>query len=251
MALRFGNVYGPRSSHKSSVVARFLQRAVQGRPLEVYGDGGQTRDFIYIDDLTAAIRLAAEAKDLGGEVFQIATNQETTVNELVQTIRRTLQEHGVPVPAVEHQTARVGDAAHNFSDISKATRLLGWSPQVDLPEGLRRTLVWYQSQQEAARAPPEPFMKATTPAVLNSVASSAHATASPAGPSANAVAWSAQLRRRLASNVAWSMIAELLGRGSVLIGNLFIAHALQVAVFGVLTSARRWPPASGAPWISA
>ena len=71
VALRFSNVYGPRSSHKNSVVARCIRRALEGRSLEIFGDGLQTRDYVYIDDLVAAIRVAASADGLGGEVYQV------------------------------------------------------------------------------------------------------------------------------------------------------------------------------------
>ena len=75
VALRFGNVYGPYSDRKSSVVAAFIKRALAGEPLEIYGDGSQSRDFIHVDDLVRAIGKAASVPDIGGEVFHIATAQ--------------------------------------------------------------------------------------------------------------------------------------------------------------------------------
>src|ERR687894_751298 len=86
VALRFGNVYGPLSGHKNSVVARFIKRATSGEVLEIYGDGTQTRDFIFVGDLISAVRLAASVEGVGGEVFQIATSAETTVQELKDTL---------------------------------------------------------------------------------------------------------------------------------------------------------------------
>lgn len=74
MALRFGNVYGPGSGHKNSAVARFIRRASNGEALEIYGDGTQTRDFIYIEDLIRGVVLAATTRGVGGETFQIATS---------------------------------------------------------------------------------------------------------------------------------------------------------------------------------
>src|ERR687898_1246426 len=73
VTLRFGNVYGPLSGHKNSVVARFIKRAVEGEVLEIYGDGSQTRDYIYIGDLIRAIKLSVTTEGVGGETFQIAT----------------------------------------------------------------------------------------------------------------------------------------------------------------------------------
>jgi len=85
-ALRFGNVYGPLSKHKNSVVAKFFKQALAGKTLEIYGDGSQTRDFIYIEDLVNAIMCATRA-DTAGEVFQIATHKETTVNEVATAVK--------------------------------------------------------------------------------------------------------------------------------------------------------------------
>lgn len=140
VALRFGNVYGPRSSHKGSAVAKFIRNACQGEPLEVYGDGHQTRDFIYVDDLIEAVMLAASCPGVGGEVFQIATSRETTVAELVELLQTTLAEAGLPTPTVTFSHPRQGDVLRNFSDTSKAERLLGWRAEIALAEGLRRTV---------------------------------------------------------------------------------------------------------------
>lgn len=146
VALRFGNVYGPRSRHKSSVVAKFIRRAMEDKPLEIYGDGQQTRDFIHTDDLTNAIKLAATQPDVGGEVFQIATNSETTINELADLIVETLDEElGLDDIDVRHTDPRTGDVRRNYSDTSKAERLLGWSAKVSLEEGLTRTVRSFES----------------------------------------------------------------------------------------------------------
>ncbi len=143
VALRFGNVYGPRSSHKASVVARFIRRALAGETLEIYGDGGQTRDFIFVEDLTRAIRLAGEREGIGGEVFQIATSAETTVNELVEKLVPVLEGFGVRGIRVDHGPKRLGDVMRNFSDTSKAKTVLGWQAEVSLPEGLAKTARWF------------------------------------------------------------------------------------------------------------
>jgi UDP-glucose 4-epimerase len=95
VALRFGNVYGPLSGHKNSVVARFIKRALEGEVLEIYGDGTQTRDFIYVDDLIRAVRLSATVEGVGGEVFQIATSAETTVQELTDRLLPVLAAAGI------------------------------------------------------------------------------------------------------------------------------------------------------------
>jgi UDP-glucose 4-epimerase len=140
VCLRFGNVYGPRSGHKSSVVAKFILRAMAGEPLEVYGDGLQTRDFIYVDDLVAAVRLGATAKDIDGETFQIATHSETSIRELLEHLGKAFDAEGIPMPPVVFTEERKGDVRRNYSDTSKAERRLGWKAAVGLPEGLKTTI---------------------------------------------------------------------------------------------------------------
>jgi UDP-glucose 4-epimerase len=142
VALRFGNVYGPGSEHKESVVAKFIRRAFAGQPLQIYGDGAQTRDFIYIDDLIRAIERAIVVEGIGGEVFQIATAQETTVGDLAEVISAALATEGLSRPAIEHLDHRVGDVARNFADTRKALARLGWAAEISLQEGLRRTVRW-------------------------------------------------------------------------------------------------------------
>jgi UDP-glucose 4-epimerase len=146
VALRFGNVYGPGSGHKSSVVAKFIRRAMQGQPLEIYGDGSQTRDFIYVDDLIKAVLLAATRDNVGGEIFQIATNTETTVGDIAMRLQALLKRNGINNFVVTHAEARLGDVKRNFSDISKAENILGWKPDYSLDDGLRKTIDWFMQQ---------------------------------------------------------------------------------------------------------
>jgi len=143
VSLRFGNVYGPRSKHKSSVVAKFIKKAFAGETLEIYGDGGQTRDFIYIKDLINAITLSVQ-NDIGGEIFQIATYKETTVNELTEQLIKSLQLYypNLDVKVIYGQS-RLGDVRRNYSDITKAKTILGFTPQYDLSTGLKETIEWF------------------------------------------------------------------------------------------------------------
>ena len=143
VALRFGNVYGPLSGHKNSVVARFIKRASQGEVLEIYGDGTQTRDYIFIDDLIRAIKLAATTDGVGGETFQIATNAETTVREIADRLIPALAAAGIKDVEVRNTEARRGEVRRNFADTSKVKRMLGWQAETDLDEGLRRTVEWF------------------------------------------------------------------------------------------------------------
>src|SRR5262249_29826699 len=135
--------YGPLSSHKASVVAKFIREALAGEPWEIYGDGRQTRDFIHVEDVVAAIVRASSAAAVGGEGFQIASNAETTVRQLAEKLGAGLRAQGVAPPAIRHAERRVGDVTRNFSDTSKARTRLGWTPAVSLDDGLTRTVAWF------------------------------------------------------------------------------------------------------------
>lgn len=140
VALRFGNVYGPGSGRKNSIVAKFIRQTLGGETLEIYGDGNQTRDFIYVDDLINAVMLAATAQKVGGEIFQIATNSETTVNELLTCMNSVFQLRGLVLPKTIFMEPRMGDVKRNFSDTSKAKTILGWAARTELREGLDSTI---------------------------------------------------------------------------------------------------------------
>ena len=142
ISLRFGNVYGPGSVHKSSVVAKFIKSALRGETVEVYGDGAQTRDFIYIDDLIDAILKSSFTEGVGGEIFQIATAKETTINELIVIIKKVLFENGIELN-INHTQERLGDVKRNFSDTSKAKRLLDWESKTSLEHGIKKTLEFF------------------------------------------------------------------------------------------------------------
>lgn len=140
VCLRFGNVYGPLSKRKSSVVAKFIRRALAGEVLEVYGDGKQTRDFIFVKDLVDAIFAAATRESVGGETFQIATQSETNLRELLEHMIAMFEEFELEKPEVRFTDPLVGDVLRNFSDTSKAKAMLGWQATTGLPEGLRATM---------------------------------------------------------------------------------------------------------------
>lgn len=143
VSLRFGNVYGPLSGHKNSVVAKFIKKALNGETLEIYGDGNQTRDFIFIDDLIQAIKLATKT-DVGGEVFQIATHKETTVNELADKIKVVVENETGKKVDVIYSKPRPGDIRRNYSDISKARKILKYEPRYDIDKGLKHTFEYFK-----------------------------------------------------------------------------------------------------------
>lgn len=143
VVLRFGNVYGPGSVHKNSVVAKFIRRALDGQVLEIFGDGSQTRDFIFIDDLINAVVIAASKQNIGGEIFQIASSRETTVSEISDILEALLIERGTKDVAIIRGKIRTGDVMRNYSDTSKALNMLGWKAKTDLRVGLTRTVDYF------------------------------------------------------------------------------------------------------------
>jgi UDP-glucose 4-epimerase len=151
VALRFANVYGPRSDHKTSVVAKYLRRALAGEALEIYGDGSQTRDFIYIDDLVDAIEKATALPGLAGQVFQIGTAHGTSIVDLARMVAQEVAaQTGRDVPVL-HASSLVGEVHRSVVDISKARRLLGYEPKVGLQVGLKRTLEYFLESMRPTR----------------------------------------------------------------------------------------------------
>jgi UDP-glucose 4-epimerase len=140
-ALRFANVYGPFSLHKQSVVAAWLRAVLAGKALVVNGDGEQTRDFIYVEDIARAVLAVLDAPSaaVAGEVFQVGTGRETTINELAaavgQATRRKVE--------IRHRPSRAGDVPRNVSRVDKVAERLGYRARVPLADGLRVTADWF------------------------------------------------------------------------------------------------------------
>lgn len=143
VCLRFGNVYGPLSGKKDSVVAKFIKHALAGEPVEIYGDGTQTRDFIHVADLIRAIHLAAATPGIGGETFQIATSLEHTVNEVADLLQKELKTLRNIDMVVTYGQPRLGDVKRNYSDTRKAQKRLNWMAETNLKQGLGLTLDWF------------------------------------------------------------------------------------------------------------
>lgn len=141
VALRYANVYGPRQNPhgEAGVVAIFTQRMLDGGQPIINGDGKQTRDYVYVGDVVQA-NLAALDYD-GSGVFNVGTGIETNVNELFRTIRDLT---GADIPE-EHGPAKPGEQQRSVLGYQKAKQELGWSPEVDLGEGLRRTVDWFET----------------------------------------------------------------------------------------------------------
>jgi UDP-glucose 4-epimerase len=142
--LRFGNVYGPRQDAglEGGVVAIFLERMALGEPTTIFGDGSQSRDFVYVGDVVASL-LAAATK--GGGPYNVGTGGGTTVAELHAACSRVA---GSDAEA-RHEAARLGDVRRSELDASLIARELGWRPRVSLDEGLARTWAWMKEAHGA------------------------------------------------------------------------------------------------------
>jgi len=142
VAVRFSNAYGPRSAHKGNVIPLFIRRLRAGEELVVYGDGEQTRDFVFCEDLADGLVRAAEADGAGGEIFQLASGVETSLNRLLEL----LAEVSGAEPRIRREPPRAGEILRNYSAVDKARDRLGYTPSVTLEQGLRRTWEWFDFQ---------------------------------------------------------------------------------------------------------
>jgi UDP-glucose 4-epimerase len=154
VAMRFGNVYGPRQDPhgEAGVVAIFCGRILQGKPLTIFGDGQQTRDYVYVGDVAEAMwdgatKALPPIGLLDARAFNVGTGIGTSVVDLANIL---LDEAGTKVP-LEFAPKRPGEAQESFVDIGKIGRLLGWKPQVTLREGLAQSFRW-ASERAAATA---------------------------------------------------------------------------------------------------
>lgn len=142
LSLRFANVYGPRSYHKGSAVAQFMKQALRREPLVVYGDGQQTRDFVYVGDLCDGIVRAITSEQSG--VLQLGSGRPLSVNALIDAIKAV----AAPLPiSVDYQPAREGEIIRTWCDVSLARSRLGFAPDTPLATGLATTWNWFCANQ--------------------------------------------------------------------------------------------------------
>jgi len=140
-ALRFSNIYGPRSFHKGSVVAHFFKQVLAGEPLVVYGDGSQTRDYLYVGDLVEAIRAAIDS-DVQGP-YQLGSGKPTTLNQLIDVMRTVT---GRDLEVV-YRDFRAGEVRDTWCQVDKAREGFGYDPSTSLEDGLAATWAWFEAQR--------------------------------------------------------------------------------------------------------
>jgi UDP-glucose 4-epimerase len=153
--VRYANVYGPRQDPhgEAGVVAIFCGRILDGRPLSIFGDGSQTRDYVFVGDVAEATVLAGthsvpRPERLDARAFNVGTGVETSVTELARALRRAAKSE----VAVEHLPKRPGEQQRSVVSIAKAGSLLGWRPRHSLEEGLTRTFAYFAERHKPSRA---------------------------------------------------------------------------------------------------
>jgi nucleoside-diphosphate-sugar epimerase len=144
-ALRYFNIFGPRQSPNNAyaaVIAAFAKALLAGKRPIIYGDGEQSRDFTYIDNVVHANLLAAgRAEPIGGEVINVGCGARISVNELALEMARLI---GRPDLTPIHEPERIGDIKHSFADLQRVTKLLGYHPITSFDQGLEKTVEWYR-----------------------------------------------------------------------------------------------------------
>jgi len=153
VSLRYFNIFGPRqdpTSPYSGVLAKFITQMLRGEQPTIFGDGSQSRDFTYIDNAVDANLLAskAPADKAAGRVFNVATGTRADLNETFSLLKKLTGYSG----SVKYGPDREGDVKHSLADISRCEKQLGYHPQVNFEEGLRRTVEWYRGDSKAAGA---------------------------------------------------------------------------------------------------
>jgi len=144
---RYFNVFGPRqnpASQYAAVIPKFIDAYLKGKPPTVFGDGEQTRDFTYVDNVVHANILCSETRKTSGEVINIANSSRISLNELITILKELTGRDLDPV----YTDPRKGDVRHSLADISRAETLIGYKPIVDLRQGLRKTIQWMQENKE-------------------------------------------------------------------------------------------------------
>jgi len=144
--LRLFNVYGPNQSGQyAGVITRFMERATNGKPPIIFGDGLQTRDFVYIDDVVESIGEALRKPLRGGTALNIGSGKPISINSLAALVLGLFGLH----QRVLREPPRMGDIRHSVADISRARQLLGFRPKHELQNGLRKTLEWFRTREKA------------------------------------------------------------------------------------------------------
>ena len=142
--LRFGNIYGPFSSHKKGVITAFIKALQNNQELTIYGDGEASRDFLYVDDLVNGIHSAIEKDISGSSIFHLASEKETSIKQLANHLIDISGNKDVNINYKEHRT---GEVERTFAEFKKANEILGFYPQINVRKGLEKTWEWFEGDK--------------------------------------------------------------------------------------------------------
>lgn len=151
VCLRFFNVFGPRqdpTSQYAAAIPIFVGKLLAGAPIPVYGDGNQTRDFTFVEDIVDGLLLASRAKGAAGKVINLAAGRKTTVNEMIDVIADILGRKADK----QFLPRREGDIIHSYADIGRARRILKFRSRWSLKEGLKQTVAWFRNEEDIGNA---------------------------------------------------------------------------------------------------
>jgi UDP-glucose 4-epimerase len=140
LSLRFSNIYGPNSFHKESVVSLYIKKILKNKKIEIFGDGEQSRDFLYIDDLTNIINKCIYTTQTGA--FQLGTGKPTTINTLIKILKKIFGSKKIIVKTI-NKPARHGEVKKTWCDISKARNILGYRVKTNVNEGIKKTVNFF------------------------------------------------------------------------------------------------------------
>ena len=147
VSLRYQNVYGPGQSLSNpytGIISIFSTRLLNGNNLDIYEDGLESRDFVFIDDAVDATILCMQSANADGEIFNIGTGKNITVIEVAESLIRLLDSQGKTSTVGKY---RLGDVRHNYADITKIHKILGYSPKYSFQDGLAEFVKWVQNQK--------------------------------------------------------------------------------------------------------
>ena len=153
VSLRYFNIFGPKqdpTSVYSAVIPKFIDALIEGRPPIIFGDGEQSRDFTYIENVVQANLLAMSTEHLNGEAINIACGKRTSLNELLNILREILGSKVTPI----YQEPRRGDVKHSLADIRKGKQFLNYEPRVEIETGLKKTVEYFQKQRSCISSGP-------------------------------------------------------------------------------------------------
>lgn len=159
IGLRYFNVFGQRQDPNgayAAVIPKWIAAMINQQPVQIYGDGQTSRDFCFIDNVIQMnLRAALAGQKALNEVYNVAVNDRTSLNQLFELLRRALAREGIDyTQAAEHMDFRAGDVRHSQADISKAQRLLGYAPEYRLADGLAKAMPWYINYFQARTGSP-------------------------------------------------------------------------------------------------